>query len=87
MIGKERLKERLHAITSQVYEPARLTFIITTELREAFSIYVLYGNENVPTHIPLKRFSCPHRHPHTPRTCYVFPQNRWALKLISIDVI
>ena len=33
MIGKERLKERLHAITSQVYEPARLTFIITTGFR------------------------------------------------------
>ena len=62
---------------SQVYEPARLTFIITVG-HEAFSIYVLYGNVNVPTHIPLKRFSCPHRHPHTPRT---------AGHQVSIDVI
>ena len=30
MVGKRRLNERLHAITSQVYEPARLTFIITS---------------------------------------------------------
>ena len=37
--------------------------------------------------VSFKRFSCPHRHLHTPRTCHVCTQNRWVLKLMSIDVI
>ena len=30
MVGKRKAQGEGHAITSQVYEPARLTFIITT---------------------------------------------------------